>query len=116
MTAIARLESTPLVTSEMTRLGGIDGVSGTSTQLGSEGTAGASSIDSFGAIFSSAIDQANRADLAAAQKVDALASGAADDLHGTMISVKEADISIKLVGTVRNKILDAFQELWRTSV
>jgi flagellar hook-basal body complex protein FliE len=48
--------------------------------------------------------------------VEALASGAADDLHGTMISVKEADIAVKLVGTVRNKLLDAFNELWRTSV
>jgi flagellar hook-basal body complex protein FliE len=115
MTAIARLESTPLISSEI-RLGGAEGAVGVSAQHGVDGSAAASDIDSFGAIFSSAIDQANRADMAATQKVDALASGAADDLHGTMISVKEADISIRLVGTVRNKILDAFQELWRTSV
>ncbi len=117
MSVISRLESTPLVTSEMTtRLGPTDGLSGASAQRSLDGTAGTSAIDSFGAIFGSAIEQANRADIAASQKVDALASGAADDLHGTMISVKEADISIRLVGTVRNKILDAFQELWRTSV
>jgi flagellar hook-basal body complex protein FliE len=74
------------------------------------------SIDSFGSMLGSALEDANRADLAAIQKVEALASGAADDLHGTMISVKEAEIGIRLVGTVRNKILDAFQELWRTNV
>ena len=60
--------------------------------------------------------QANALDQAANVKSQALASGAIDDLHGTMISLKEADIAVKLVGTVRNKILDAFQELWRTSV
>jgi len=71
---------------------------------------------SFGSVLGDAVAEANRLDQQAAQKVDALASGAIDDLHGTMISVKEADISMKLVGSVRNKILDAFQELWRTSV
>jgi flagellar hook-basal body complex protein FliE len=52
----------------------------------------------------------------ATQKAEDLARGATDDLHGTMIAVKEAEISMKLVGTIRNKLLDAFQELWRTNV
>jgi flagellar hook-basal body complex protein FliE len=117
MTAIARLESTPLIMSEATRqVGAGEGTSAASALRGVDGTAGPSGVNSIGSLFTDALDQANRADLAASKKVDALASGAADDLHGTMISVKEADISIRLVGTVRNKILDAFQELWRTSV
>jgi flagellar hook-basal body complex protein FliE len=110
MTVIAPIEPTSFGLSEATR--SLDAVSGSATTASSS----ASAIDSFGAFLGSAVEAANRADLAASQKVDALASGAADDLHGTMISVKEAEISIKLVGTVRNKILDAFQELWRTSV
>jgi flagellar hook-basal body complex protein FliE len=83
-------------------------------QLGSPG--GVAPSESFTSVLTSAVGEANRLDFAASQKVDALASGAIDDLHGTMISVKEADIALKLVGTVRSKILDAFQELWRTSV
>jgi flagellar hook-basal body complex protein FliE len=71
---------------------------------------------SFGDVFGQAIESANRADAFASQKVDALARGFGDDLHGTMIAVKEADISIKLVATVRNKLLDAFSEIWKTSV
>jgi flagellar hook-basal body complex protein FliE len=117
VSVIARLESTPLIMSEMTRqVGAADGLSGGPSHLGASGAAGASGVDSLGALFTDALDQANRAELSASKKVEALASGAADDLHGTMISMKEADISIRLVGTVRNKILDAFQELWRTSV
>lgn len=71
---------------------------------------------SFGDILGETLEQANRAARVAATKTDALAAGVSDDLHGTMIAVKEADISIKLVGTIRNKILDAFQEIWKTSV
>lgn len=80
---------------------------------------GPSKVDgdvSFGDIFAQAVHQANQADAVAAQKVDGLARGVNDDLHGTMIAVKEADISIKLVGTIRNKLLDAFNEVWKTSV
>jgi flagellar hook-basal body complex protein FliE len=82
------------------------------TQTPAESPAGVS----FGDLFAKSIEEANRADHAASVKVDALAHGASDDLHGTMIAVKEADISIKLVGAMRNKLLDAFQELWKTSV
>jgi flagellar hook-basal body complex protein FliE len=110
MSAIAPIEGTPLAISEVSRP--FEALS--PTKAGA--TSGATPLDSFGSFLSGAVDEANRADLAASQKVDALASGAVDDLHGTMISVKEAEIAIKLVGTVRNKVLDAFQELWRTSV
>jgi len=59
---------------------------------------------------------ANEAVQTAGAKEDALARGTLDDLHGTMIASKEADISIHLVGTIRDKLLDAFQQLWKTSV
>ncbi len=80
-----------------------------------ETTQGASGT-SFAELLGKTVEQASEADRAAASKVDALARGVNDDLHGTMIAVKEADISIKLVGTIRNKLLDAFQEIWKTSV
>lgn len=71
---------------------------------------------SFGDIFAQVVAQASQADAVATQKVDALARGVNDDLHGTMIATKEADISIKLVASIRNKLLDAFNEIWKTSV
>ena len=52
----------------------------------------------------------------AEQKNAALAAGTSDDLHGTMITAKEAEISMKLVGSVRDKLMDAFHELWRINV
>jgi flagellar hook-basal body complex protein FliE len=62
------------------------------------------------------VSDVNAVDAAAAVKEAALARGASDDLHGTMIAVKEAEIGVKLVGTIRNKLLDAFNDIWKTSV
>ncbi len=46
----------------------------------------------------------------------AFAEGRLDDIHGTMIGMKEAGIELRLISNVRTKILDAFQELWRLNV
>ena len=78
--------------------------------------ADASEGPSFASVLEKTVMSASNQENAAVHKAEALANGKTDDLHGTMIAMKEADISLKLVGNVRNKLLDAFHELWRTSV
>jgi len=100
----APAEVTPL------RIGGEPGISdGSRAATGLEGP-------SFSGILEKMVMSASAAEADASAKAQALAAGTSDDLHGTMIAMKEADISLKLVGNVRNKLLDAFHELWRTSV
>ena len=70
----------------------------------------------FGAVLEKTVAGANAKAAEAAGKAEALADGRTDDLHGTMITMKEAEISLKLVGSVRDKVLDAFHELWRINV
>lgn len=70
----------------------------------------------FGDVLGEVVAQASEAERIAGTKAELLARGLSDDLHGTMIAAKEAEISMKLVGSIRNKVLDAFQELWRTNV
>lgn len=77
-----------------------------------QGTAPTSFADILGGVVEEASNRSQVADA----KADAFARGTLDDVHGTMIAAKEADISLKLVGSIRNKLLDAFQELWRTNV
>jgi len=77
-----------------------------------QGAAEAGFSDLLGASIGKASELGHMAD----DKANAFARGALDDLHGTMISAKQAEISLKLVGAVRNKLLDAFHELWRISV
>ena len=74
------------------------------------------SASGFEGVFTRALADASTQRHEVDAKIQALASGAEDDLHGTMIAVKEAEISTRMIGTIRNKLLDAFQELWRTSV
>jgi len=47
---------------------------------------------------------------------EAFAAGSTDDIHGTMLALSQADIELKLVGSVRNKVIDAFYELWRMQI
>ncbi len=71
---------------------------------------------SFGAVLEKTALAASALSREGAAKAEAVAQGKLDDLHGTMITMKEADISMKLVGSVRDKLLDAFHELWRINV
>ncbi len=70
----------------------------------------------FEDVLADTVRFASHAGNVAETKALAFARGQVDDLHGTMIAVKKAEISLKLVGSIRNKLLDAFHEVWRISV
>jgi flagellar hook-basal body complex protein FliE len=70
----------------------------------------------FADMLSAAIASANQKQITATHAAHTFAAGATDDIHGTMIAIKEAEIELKLVANVRNKLLDAFQDLWRLNV
>src|SRR5205085_9958744 len=70
----------------------------------------------FGDVLKDAVQAANVKGIAADNASQAFAAGSVDDIHGTMIAVKEADIQVRLLANVRNKLLDAFYELWRMNV
>jgi flagellar hook-basal body complex protein FliE len=74
------------------------------------------SVIPFGDMLSEAVTHANAQGVAADHAVQAFAAGARDDIHGTMIAVKEAEIELKLVSNVRTKLVEAFNDLWRMSV
>jgi flagellar hook-basal body complex protein FliE len=67
----------------------------------------------FGEILSEAISQTNQNITAASGAAEEFAAGRRDDIHGTMLALSKADIELHLVGSVRNKVMDAFYELWR---
>ena len=49
------------------------------------------------------------------QKIAELLSGNGEDLHQTMIAVEKADLAFELMMQVRNKIVQAYQEISRMS-
>jgi len=60
-----------------------------------------------------AMEQVDQLQGTAEQKVSALLNGSGMDVHGAMIAVEEADLSFQLMMQVRNKIVQAYQEISR---
>jgi len=65
--------------------------------------------------FSNVLEDAMQQDLQAQRAADLYAAGQSQDLHGTMIALEKADITLTLLVNVRNKILDAYREVMRMS-
>ena len=70
----------------------------------------------FSNVLEGLVGSANESSKFADGMSAAFAAGARDDIHGTMIAISKADIELHLVGTVRNKVIDAFYELWRMQI
>ncbi len=62
------------------------------------------------------IDSTNRAQVEADRAVEKLHSGEAKNLHEVMLSLEKADISMRMLVQVRNKVVEAYQEIMRMSV
>jgi flagellar hook-basal body complex protein FliE len=75
-------------------------------------TPGVSNAD-FSAKLREALDDANQEQVQAQKAADDYASGKQNDLHGTMISMTEADVSLRLVSNVRNRVIEAYREVMR---
>ncbi len=63
-----------------------------------------------------AIGKANDVQMQANQAVDALVTGQAQDVHGTMVALQQADVSFQLMMQIRNKLLTAYEEIQRMQV
>lgn len=70
----------------------------------------------FAAMLENAVTSANNQAKAAQSAAEAFAAGSRDDIHGTMLALSKADIELRVVGNVRNKVIDAFYELWRMQI
>ena len=44
------------------------------------------------------------------------ATGRTSDIHGVMIASEQATVSLQLATQVRNKVIDAYQEIMRTAM
>lgn len=63
-----------------------------------------------------AINSTNEAQVKADQAVEQLHSGQEGNLHEVMIALEKADISMRLFVQLRNKAVDAYQEIMRMNV
>ncbi|PIE59718.1 MAG: flagellar hook-basal body complex protein FliE [Desulfobulbus propionicus] len=69
--------------------------------------------DSFGEMIGSMLDDLSRQEHAANQAIQQVHTGGEKNLHDAMISIEQADIALRYVIQVRNKALEAYQEISR---
>ena len=66
----------------------------------------------FGKVIKGAINRVNRLEKEADNSIVDQIQGKAD-IHETMIALQKADISMKLLLSVRNKVVEAYKEIMR---
>jgi flagellar hook-basal body complex protein FliE len=78
--------------------------------------AGGGEAHPFATVLKSSLDEVNQLQQKADAAITALATGDKMSLHDTMIAMEQADVSFRLMMQVRNKIVDAYQEIMRIQV
>ncbi len=63
-----------------------------------------------------AIDSLNRAQNEADDMVARMVTGQVDDIHQVVLAVEKANLSLQLAVQVRNKVVEAYQEIMHMQV
>lgn len=71
---------------------------------------------SFAATLNDAIQNVNELHKVSDKKAQMLATGKTDDIADVMIAAEKADIALRVMTQVRNKVIDAYQEIMKMQV
>ena len=72
--------------------------------------------NSFASVLKDSINQVNQSQLEADTMTEKLAQGQNVDLHQVMIAQQKANITLQATMEIRNKVIDAYQEMMRMQV
>jgi|SRR6185503_21149830 len=98
---------------DVTRIGNTPLIAPAETP-GAKGAEGKS--QSFGEVLKDSLKQVNSLQQEADASIQSLATGGEASLHDTMLAIQKAELSFKLMMQVRNKIVEAYQEVIRMQV
>jgi flagellar hook-basal body complex protein FliE len=94
----------------------IQNISLAATPVQTKTSAVAQTENSFGEILKTLVTETNQQQQNADQAIQQLHAGGEKNLHEAMISMEKADISTRYMVQVRNKAIDAYQEIMRMQV
>jgi len=69
--------------------------------------------EGFGSTLANAVEQVEQLHTDAQQQAAELLKGERQDVHNVILAVEKADIAFQLMMQVRNKIVNAYQEISR---
>ena len=99
-----------LMTSVAAMLPGLTGKNATPATISSSGSAGGA-VTPFSDLFSDAVGQVNQLEDQAHSAVSGLMAGSGVDVHQAMIATEKASMSFELALAVRNKAVQAYQQV-----
>ena len=70
----------------------------------------------FTDMLAKAISETNKKQIEADRAVEKLSSGEEKNIHQAMITLEKADISMRILVQMRNKVVEAYQEMMRMQV
>lgn len=79
-------------------------------------SAGVKGTGAFGQVLENAIHKVGEFEQQAGKSVENFLSGEGDDLHRTIMATQRADLAFELFLQVRNKVVQAYQEVMRMQV
>jgi flagellar hook-basal body complex protein FliE len=92
-------------------VGAVSGVAGAQT-----GTPAAQNADGFASILAASFDQLQSTQATADNLATQAATGDLKDVHDYMIASTEASLATEMVVTIKNKAVEAFNEIMRMPV
>ncbi len=66
--------------------------------------------------FEKMFDEVNKDQVIADKKISEMVAGKSKDVPGTMIAMEKADVSLRLLMAVRNKLVSAYEEVMRMQI
>ncbi len=76
----------------------------------------AAGAPTFGQVLDQAVRAVDQAQVSAEAGLRGVATGNDVDIHGAMIALEEANISLKAMVSVRDKLVDAYREVWAMQI
>ncbi|MBV4419144.1 flagellar hook-basal body complex protein FliE [Clostridium tyrobutyricum] len=80
------------------------------------GTNNVSGVSDFGKLLKNKLDEVNSDQVQADNSIQSFVSGDNTDIHNVMMDAEQAKMSLELAVQMRNKLVDAYQELNRTQL
>ncbi len=94
----------------------VSSIGAIATQAGSAGASKTSGNGGFGELFSKLVENASGAEAKSDRLVESLAKGEPTDVHQVMVALTEAELAFRTVLEVRNRLVEAYQEMQRMPI
>lgn len=101
--------------SALTKVGGLSQAFPAQEAQGIQGAQGNPTVG-FGKFLEEMVSKVNEQQSTADKSIQALATGESKGLHEVMLAVEKASISFQMLTQVRNKAVEAYQEIMRMPV